>query len=82
MKAATDSLKKEGFTHSIFGDIFLEDLKEYREEQLNSVGLKAIFPLWKKNTKELISEFIDLGFKAIIVCTNSKYLDDSFAEES
>ncbi|MCB7480483.1 diphthine--ammonia ligase [Christiangramia sediminis] len=78
MKAATDSLKKEGFTHSVFGDIFLEDLKEYREGQLNSVGLKAIFPLWKRNTKELISEFIDLGFKAIIVCTNSKYLEDSF----
>lgn len=78
MRVATDSLKKEGFTHSVFGDIFLEDLKAYREEQLQSVGIKAIFPLWKRNTKELISEFIDLGFKAIIVCTNSKYLEDSF----
>lgn len=78
MRAATDSLKKEGFSHSVFGDIFLEDLKKYREEQLNSAGLKAIFPLWKKNTKELITEFIDLGFKAIVVCTNSKYLEDSF----
>lgn len=78
MREATDSLKNEGFTHSVFGDIFLKDLKKYREEQLNLAGLKAIFPLWKKNTKELISEFIDLGFKAIIVCTNSKYLEDSF----
>lgn len=78
MKEATDNLISEGFTHSIFGDIFLEDLKKYREDQLKSVGIKAIFPLWKKDTRELITEFIDLGFKAIVVCTNSKYLDDSF----
>ena len=78
MKEATDSLIADGFSHSVFGDIFLEDLKKYREEQLNSAGLKAVFPLWKKNTKELISEFIDLGFKAVVVCTNSKYLEDSF----
>ncbi|MUP45465.1 diphthine--ammonia ligase [Gramella sp. BOM4] len=78
MKQATDSLKNEGFTHSIFGDIFLEDLKEYREDQLKLVGLEAVFPLWKRDTKELITEFVNLGFKAVVVCTNSKYLDDSF----
>ena len=78
MKEATDALKNNGFTHSIFGDIFLEDLKEYREEQLNSVGLKAVFPLWKKDTGAIMNEFLELGFKAIVVCTNSKYLDDSF----
>ena len=78
MKQATEALKKEGFTHSIFGDIFLEDLKNYREEQLNAVGLEAVFPLWQKDTRHLIYEFIELGFKAIVVCTNSKYLDDSF----
>ena len=78
MKQATDSLISEGYSHSIFGDIFLEDLKKYREDQLESVGLKAVFPLWKKDTRELIDEFIHLGFKAIVVCTNSKYLDDSF----
>ena len=78
MKEATDSLKEEGFNHSIFGDIFLEDLKNYREEQLASVGIKAVFPLWQKNTRELMLQFIELGFKAVVVCTNSKYLDDSF----
>ena len=78
MKEATDSLINNGFTHSVFGDIFLEDLKEYREDQLTKVGLKPVFPLWKIDTKKLISEFIALGFKAIIVCTNAKYLDDSF----
>ncbi|GAA4326954.1 diphthine--ammonia ligase [Pontixanthobacter gangjinensis] len=78
MKEATQSLISEGFTHSVFGDIFLEDLKKYREEQLAGAGLKAVFPLWKRNTQDLISEFIDLDFKAVVVCTNSKYLDDSF----
>jgi len=76
--AVANRLVSGGNTHTIFGDIFLEDLKAYREEQLASVGLKAVFPLWKKDTKQLITEFIDLGFKAITVCVNGKYLDESF----
>ena len=71
-------LKKEGYTHSIFGDIFLEDLREYREKQLENIGIQCVFPLWKKDTAELIREFIELGFKAIVVCTNSRYLEDDF----
>ncbi|WP_166435236.1 diphthine--ammonia ligase [Christiangramia sabulilitoris] len=78
MKEATNILIRENFSHSIFGDIFLEDLKLYREEQLEKIGLIPVFPLWNKNTGNLISEFIDLGFKAIVVCTNSRFLDDSF----
>jgi uncharacterized protein (TIGR00290 family) len=61
--------KDEGITHSIFGDIFLEDLRKYREGRLAEVGLKAIFPLWKRDTTELINEFLDLGFRTMIVCT-------------
>lgn len=72
------NLKKEGYSHCVFGDIFLEDLKKYREEQLQKVGIQPIFPLWKRDTKDLFLEFISLGFKAITVCTNAKYLDDSF----
>ncbi|MDO5977673.1 diphthine--ammonia ligase [Flavivirga spongiicola] len=71
-------LKGDGFTHSAFGDIFLEDLKTYRENQLAEVGLKAVFPIWKRDTKELIYEFLDLGFKTIIVCANSKYFNEDF----
>lgn len=78
MENETLKLKERGFTHSIFGDIFLEDLRQYREDQLASIGVKCIFPLWKKDTSVLMQEFIDLGFKAIVVCTNSKYLDNSF----
>ena len=61
--------KEEGITHSIFGDIFLEDLRTYRENKLAEIGLKAIFPLWKKDTQYLIEEFLDLNYKTIIVCT-------------
>lgn len=78
MKAEVSKLIDEGFTHSIFGDIFLEDLKQYREKQLAEVGLKADFPLWGKNTRELMEEFIAEGFKAITVCVNSRLLDKSF----
>lgn len=78
MQELTGRLIWEGFEVSVFGDIFLQDLKNYREQQLKKAGLQAKFPLWKRDTLKLISEFIDLGFKAVVVCTNSKYLDDSF----
>jgi uncharacterized protein (TIGR00290 family) len=64
---------------SIFGDIFLEDLKEYREKQLQKKGFTAAFPLWKRDTTEIAKEFIELGFKSIIVSVDSRYLDKSFA---
>jgi uncharacterized protein (TIGR00290 family) len=73
------AFKEEGFTSAVFGDIFLEDLKQYRENQLALMDFKGIFPLWKRNTTELIHEFIDLGFKTIVVCTKAEVLDESFA---
>ncbi|TVZ46988.1 adenine nucleotide alpha hydrolase [Olleya sp. Hel_I_94] len=78
MLKAVSALKDDNFTHSAFGDIYLEDLKVYRENQLASQNIKAIFPLWKRNTKQLITEFIALGFKTIVVCANSKYFDQDF----
>ncbi|HEX9601361.1 MAG TPA: ATP-binding protein [Mariniflexile sp.] len=78
MLETVSRLKNEGFTHSAFGDIFLEDLRIYREEQLAKQKLKAVFPIWKRNTKELINEFLDLGFKTIVVCANSKYFNEDF----
>jgi uncharacterized protein (TIGR00290 family) len=72
-------LKSEGNDYSIFGDIFLEDLKVYRENQLAQVAMHGVFPIWKRNTTELIQEFIDKGFKAVLVCVNEKYLDKSWA---
>jgi uncharacterized protein (TIGR00290 family) len=71
-------LKKQGITHSVFGDIFLEDLRKYREDQLAKLDFKAVFPIWKIPTKDLIQEFISLGFKTIVVCVNERNLDKSF----
>jgi uncharacterized protein (TIGR00290 family) len=72
------ALKSDGYTHAVFGDIFLEDLRKYREEKLSAVDMQGVFPLWKRDTGELMREFLGLGFKAIIVCVNEKCLDKSF----
>jgi len=79
VKQNLEQLKKENFTHSVFGDIFLEDLKKYREHQLASVGITAVFPLWERNTKQLLHEFMDLGFKTIVVCIKTELLPKEFA---
>ncbi|GAL71343.1 hypothetical protein [Jejuia pallidilutea] len=63
MNETVSRLKNDGFTHSAFGDIFLEDLRDYRDKQLAEVNVTSVYPLWKRNTKELLNEFLDLGFK-------------------
>lgn len=72
------SLKKEGLTAAAYGDIFLEDLKAYREQQLAQVGLSGIFPLWKKPTVDLVHLVEQSGIEAIIVCVNEQYLGKEF----
>jgi uncharacterized protein (TIGR00290 family) len=67
-----------GVSAVAFGDIFLEDVRKYREKNLSKIGMKAIFPIWKRNTTELARTFIDLGFKAVITCIDSKVLDKGF----
>lgn len=78
MLAKVISLKEEGFKASVFGDIFLEDLKNYREQKLSQVGIDCVFPLWKVPTDKLMEEFLSAGFKCIVVCVNEEYLDKSF----
>ena len=78
MREKLSSFKSKGMNYSIFGDIFLEDLKNYRDKKLAEVNLEGVYPLWKKDTKEVIHEFIDLGFKAITVCVNAKLLGKEF----
>ena len=63
MRQHMDYFSGEGITHSIFGDIFLEDLKKYRDERLAEAGMTGIYPLWKRNTHELIEEFLNLGLR-------------------
>ena len=78
MEDTARNLKNEQFTHAFFGDIFLQDLKVYREKQLAKVDIVCVFPLWKKDTRELMHQFIDLGFKAIVVCTKAEFLPYEF----
>lgn len=78
MEQSVAELKTTDATHAIFGDIFLEDLRQYRIIQLQKVKMEAVFPLWKIDTAQLVKEFIAAGFKAIIVCVNEKQLDKSF----
>jgi uncharacterized protein (TIGR00290 family) len=70
--------KSEGINHVIFGDIFLEDLRIYRENNLAKVGMKAVFPIWKMDTNYLVMDLIKLQFKTIICCTNDGYLGEEW----
>ncbi len=62
-----------------FGDLFLADIRAYREERLSRVGKAALFPLWGRDTRELALEFIAAGFEAILVCVDPRRLDPAFA---
>jgi uncharacterized protein (TIGR00290 family) len=62
-----------------FGDLFLADLRAYREERLGRIGKQAIFPLWGRDTGALAREFIAGGFEAVLVCVDPRHLDRSFA---
>ncbi len=67
-----------GVLSVVFGDIFLEDLRKYREENLSKIGMMGIFPIWRKDTTELAHSFIDLGFMAVITCVDLNVLDKRF----
>jgi uncharacterized protein (TIGR00290 family) len=70
---------RRGVTSVAFGDIFLENVRKYREDNLAKIGMKGLFPLWKRDTTELALTFIRLGFKAVITCIDSHLLDKTFA---
>jgi uncharacterized protein (TIGR00290 family) len=72
MRKHLEHFRNEGITHSIFGDIFLEDLKKYRDERLAEIDMKGIYPLWKRDSQELINEFLELGFGTVIACTQER----------
>jgi diphthamide synthase (EF-2-diphthine--ammonia ligase) len=79
MGEALGSFKAQGITKIAFGDLFLEELKQYRDERLAQVGMTGLYPLWMRDTEELIRTFIGLGFKAILACIDTQALDASFA---
>lgn len=79
MGAVVASLLAEGVDTFAFGDLFLEDVRAYREEALRPTGARAIFPLWRKDTSELARAFVREGFRAIVVTVDPRKLDPSFA---
>jgi uncharacterized protein (TIGR00290 family) len=79
MKEKLLAYKTKGVFSVLIGDIFLDDLKKYREKKLAEVGMRGIFPIWKQDTGELARSFIELGFKAVITCVDSHHLEKDFA---
>lgn len=79
MRETLEKHKAQGVSAVAFGDLFLEDLKKYREEKLAQIGMTGIFPLWMRDTSRLAREFITLGFKAIVSCADSEKGTGAFA---
>lgn len=77
MRQILEKYKAKGVCGVVFGDIFLEDLRKYREEKLSQIGMKGLFPIWKRDTAELACAFIDLGFEAVVTCADSNLLDST-----
>jgi len=79
MEEALRTHLDQGVRKVAFGDIFLEDLRAYREKNLARIGMTALFPIWKRDTRELIRAFHANQFRAIAVCVDSKILAPSFS---
>lgn len=79
MRAVLERYIGLGVTGVAFGDLFLEDLRKYREDKLAQVGMTAVFPLWMRDTSALAREFISLGFRAVVSCADSRAGTGAFA---
>jgi uncharacterized protein (TIGR00290 family) len=79
MREALEEQYAMGVRRVVFGDIFLEDLRVYREQNLARIGMTGVFPLWKQDTRELARGFVQAGFRAMAVCVDSRVLDRTFA---
>ena len=76
---AVSSHRVDGIDSIVFGDLFLEDIKAYRDQFLARHNLRGIYPVWLRDTTEFIKEFIGLGYKAVVTCVNGEILDATFA---
>ncbi len=79
MSAAIRNARTDGFTHVAFGDLFLEDIRRYREERMAGTGLTPIFPLWLRPTAALAQEMLDGGLDAYLTCVDPRVIPSSFA---
>lgn len=78
MMEINKKLKNEGIKHTIFGDIFLEDLRKYRMRQAELSKMQPVFPLWNTPSNKLYDYLLELNFKALVICTDDRSLDKSF----
>ena len=79
MAQAFNEYHQNGIDSVVFGDLFLEEIKAYRDQFLARHEMKGLYPVWQRNTTSFIQKFIELGFKAVLSCVDSKTLDKSFA---
>lgn len=79
MEETLRTCQAKGIQAVAFGDIFLEDLRQYREENLAKIGMRGLFPLWQRDTRDLVRTFVSDGFQAVVICVDSKVLDRSVA---
>jgi len=79
MRAAVSQAVTDGFTHVAFGDLFLEDVRKYREDRLAGTGLAPLFPIWGIPTNELALQMVEGGLRSVLTCVNPRHLDRSFA---
>ena len=79
MAAAIGQIKAGGIRHVVFGDLFLEDIRSWREANLTAAGMAGIFPLWRRNTHALAGEMMERGFTAHLVSLDPRRLDRGFA---
>lgn len=82
MREAVDAMRSEGVTRLVFGDVFLQDVRRYREDRLEGTGLTPVFPLWGRDTTDLAREIVRSGVEARIVCLDPRRLPRSFAGRS
>jgi uncharacterized protein (TIGR00290 family) len=77
MRRLLESRKEQGVQAVIFGDVCLEELRAERERKLKDTGLKGIFPLWKRSSREIVEEFVNRGFRAVITNVDSQCMSTS-----
>lgn len=77
MSDMISQLRKDGFSQIAFGDLFLEDIRAYREQNMKETGIEPVFPLWGRDTRELSRQLIQKGYKCIVSCTDPRKVPDS-----
>ncbi len=79
MAEACEEILRQGIRHMVFGDLYLEDIRQYREDRLKPVGIEAVFPLWQRNTTALARDMIDSGLVAHLACIDPRKVPADFA---